>query len=152
MAGQLVQGQDGLMRTEPLLPVTATKTYQITSPQRAASCEEVDCGHWLNGWKTVVPGEQAEAVRGMVNGLYSFTETRLPDGRAEFIFPPGQECFLGRNGKHTLPWDGRERFFRRDGDWRGNPTGHVTEHTRPDHWVEDFGEHQQQLADRLERG
>jgi hypothetical protein len=48
----------GLFRIEPQLPVGATKTYSALAPLathfRAATCEDVDCGNYLHGWKTVV--------------------------------------------------------------------------------------------------
>jgi hypothetical protein len=40
----------------------------------------------------------------------------------------------------------------RGGDWRGNPTGYRRQHVNGEDWRDDFGEHQQNVADRIERG
>lgn len=139
-------------RIEPRLPVHAVTTYQVSSPGRRATCEEVGCGYYLGGWKTVVPSVMAPQVREDCRGRYSFTETPQPGALTEFTFTPGQQCFEGLAGKHRLPAEGRERWIRRGGDWRGNPRGELYEHTRAEFWVEDFAEHQQTLAERLQEG
>ena len=149
MAG-MIQTPGG-MRIVPSLPEHAVKSYQMISPGRPATCEETGCQQYLNGWKTIVPEDMAPQVRAL-RDRYSFTEQRQDGGLAEFTFPAGQQCFLGRAGKHRLPAEGRERFRVVGGDWRGNPRGDVREHVRAADWVEDFAEHQQRLADRLERG
>ena len=55
MAGQLIQGADGALHAEPLLPSGSMKTYQMAQPLkthwRPASCEEVDCPNYLSGWR-----------------------------------------------------------------------------------------------------
>lgn len=136
------------MRVPPALPVTAVKTYAIASQMRPATCQEVDCEYYLNGWVTVVDADKAELVRSL-RGRYSFTERPLEGGLFEFTFPPGQQCFEAT--LHRLPWEGRERFAERDGDWRGDPTGSLRIH-RPDDWVDSFANHQIRLADRLGKG
>lgn len=136
-------------RVEPNMPVTAYKTYAIHSPGRPATCEQAGCPAYLNGWRTIVPADSAQAAYIRTQSGRGFTETRQPGGLAEFTFEPGQQCFA--SDKHRLPAEGRERFAERDGDWRGNPTGRVIEHS-PQGWTDSFGEHQERLAQRLERG
>jgi hypothetical protein len=136
-------------RVEPPLPVTAMKSYQAISPRRKATCAETGCLNYLNGWRTVVDPARAAVVRSLTG--YTWTENALEGGLTEFRFPAGQECLTGRAGRHSLPWDGRERFIERDGDWRGNPTGQRRE-LRPGDWTDSFANHQQRLADRLGRG
>lgn len=138
-------------RLPPALPVTAVKSYQAVSPARPATCEQVACGAYLNGWQTIVPeGSDHAALVRSLSGRYRFTEAAQPGGLVEFTFPPGQQCFQA--SQHRLPAEGAERWIVRGGDWRGNPRGEFTEHTRAEFWVEDFAEHQQALADRLEKG
>jgi hypothetical protein len=142
-----------LFRLDPLMPATAYKTYQVAMPLathwRAASCAEIDCGYYLNGWQTIVPaGSELEAlVRGSGR---RFTEERQPAGLIEFRFEPGQSCF--RESTHRLPVGRPERLFVRDGDWRDNPTGWKREHTSAEFWQEDFAEHQDRLKTAIERG
>lgn len=142
-----VPGPGGAQYILPSMPAHAYTTFQVASPRRPATCAEVGCGNYLNGWQTVVPeGPQADLARSL-RSQYRFTEARQPGGLVEFVFEAGQECWAS----HSLPWDGRERFFERGGDWRGNPRGDTREF-RPDDWVDKFANHQIRLADRLERG
>jgi hypothetical protein len=137
----------------------AYKTYSIRSPigshYRPATCAEVDCPAHTHGWTTTVDTdtplgrEQADYIRARAGRR--FTEERLPGTLVAFRFPAGQRCFAAESHKVSL---GRpEIYLVRGGDWRGNPRGDgVRRHVRPDDWIEDFGEHQQNLADRLRQG
>jgi hypothetical protein len=148
---QTVTGPDGAQRIPPGMAAGAYTTFHALSPRRPATCEETGCENYLNGWVTVVDAGKVPLVRGL-SGRYSFTEKLIEGGLHEFTFGPGQVCFLGAAGKHSLPWDGRERFLQRGGDWRGNPRGDRREFTRPDDWVDQFANHQIRLAERLGRG
>jgi len=141
-------------RIQPLLPAAAMQTYQVVSPLtthwRAATCQEVGCEHHERGWATtVLPGSLEEGtIRS--SGRRWVVEERTEDGFLRFTFPPGQPCF--RASTHRVLLDRQELFLRRGGDWRGNPTGEVYRHTRPDDWIDDFGTHQQRIADQIQRG
>lgn len=147
----------GLQRIVPAIPTALMRTYQMTSPQvaypvSAANCERFGCASHAHGWRTVVDERldlgqrQAHYIR--TQSGRRFTERRREDGLTEFTFEAGQACFK----QHKLPAEGAERFIRRGGDWRGNPTGEVYEHARPDDWVEDFAEHQDRIQQAIERG
>lgn len=143
-------------RIEPGMPVDAYKTYRIVSPQathfRPATCAEVDCEAYLNGWRstideaTVLGGQQAHYIRKQSGR--GFTEERLESGLTQFDFSAGQRCFT----QHQARLDRPEHYLVRGGDWRGNPTGETRTHSSAADWVEDFGEHQQRLLDQHERG
>lgn len=146
-----------MFRISPNLPAGAYKTYQISAPlsthYRAATCDEAACPHQANGWATAVDEaldlgqRQAHYIR-KVSGR-RFTERRDESGLTVFEFAAGQQCFA----EHKVRLDRAERYIVRGGDHRGDPTGgRPFQHTRPADWVEDFAEHQQGVADRLERG
>lgn len=172
-----------ISRAAPKLAVHQVQTYAIDSPlathTKAASCADVDCLNYANGWATVVDErtEQGQRQAGYIRracvrdsatlrpdvlgGRRRYTEVAraeqvpaidladaLASGLTCFWFPPGQECFA----EHRVPLDRPELYVVRAGDWRGNPTGWRRDHTRPEHWVEDFSEHQQALHDAHERG
>lgn len=149
-----VMGPDGLQRLPPNLPVAAVKTYMVAAPLSShfapATCAEVGCPNWLNGWRTVVPAvsDHADLVRSL-RGRYHFTETPRDGGLTEFVFPPGQPCFEASSHRRRL--EREPRLLIRDGDWRGNPTGHRVE-VSSQSWVDDFGEHQDRLADAYKEG
>lgn len=139
-------------RIEPTFPVGAYQTYRIRrQPDRwqRAACESVDCAAWRNGWETTVD-ERTDL--GMSQAAYirqksgrTFRELRTGDGLTVFRFESGQRCFAEHR---TRP----ELYVVRAGDWRGNPTGWARRHERAADWVEDFGEHQQLIADQQQRG
>lgn len=142
-------------RLDPIGPADAYKTYALAAPisthRRPASCVEVECDAWRHGWislidvSTDIGVQQANYIR--LHSGRSFTASEVGT-LVTFTFPSGQTCF----GEHTVLLEREPIYSVRDGDWRGNPTGRTRRHVRADDWVDDFANHQQQLADRLERG
>lgn len=136
----------------PQLPSQHFKTYEIVAPisthWRPATCEEVNCAAFLNGWKTIVPSnsDQALYIRSGSSGR-RFMETNdsydQAAGLTEFNFPAGQKCFGA--DRHRVPLERTPLFIARGGDARGNPTRERRVHDRPEHWVEDFAEHQDRV-------
>ena len=146
-----------LFRPEPKLPAAAMKTYAIVAPKtthtRPATCREAGCANFERGWWTRVDEStelgQRQAYYIRMHSGRAFSVSALPDGRTEFLFPPGQTCFV----EHTVALERDPFFIVREGDHRGNPRGTpAITHTRAELWVEDFAEHQQRLADRLGQG
>ena len=152
-------------RIEPLMEPGAYKTYAMVSPLathfRPATCAEVDCPHYLNGWGVRIhqlPAEDQAAVRQATYETqgrryrYAYEEREMTAGETWLLFKPGQPCFKAR--EHRARVDDRPPLYIvRDGDHRGNPRGTKARlHQRPENWVEDFAEHQQKLADEIEKG
>lgn len=140
-----------LNRIEPAGPVGAYKTYAVRQPSDQTvvlACETVGCLAWRYGWDTTVDErtelgmQQAAYIR--QRSMRTHRELRTAEGLTVFRFESGQRCFADHR---TRP----QRYLTRAGDHRGN-LGLIREHTRSQDWVEDFAEHQQQLADRIERG
>lgn len=145
-----------MFRIEPQLPVTAVKTYTLAAPKsthfRPANCAEVDCPNHLYGWRTVLDpntdlGQRQLAYITRDSGR-RFTSVALETGLVELTFEAGQQCFT----EHQTSRERDPLYVVRDGDWRGNPTGRVRQHTKATDWVDDFATHQDQLADRLQQG
>lgn len=144
-------------RIPPQLPAGAMKTYQILQPPqthfRPATCLEVDCFGYTNGWRTVVDEStdlgqrQAHYIR--KESRRKYTETRDPAGLTAFEFEAGQRCFQTHHKSLERP----AIYLVRDGDWRGNPRNTTPrKHDNPDDWVDDFASHQQALADKHQEG
>jgi hypothetical protein len=139
-------------RITPQLPAAAMQTYAIRSPsdrEIVATCKQVGCEGWRNGWETVVNEatdlgrRQAAYIR--TESRRTFREQKTVVGLTVFRFESGQRCFAEHK---TRP----EIFIVRDGDWRGNPTGRRRVHASPADWVEDFALHQQGVAEAVKRG
>lgn len=111
------------------------RTYQIVAPRpthtRPATCEEVDCAAWRNGWVTMLPKGDARVdyIR-RVSGR-RFTEGQEA-GMVTFTFPAGQQCFGAADHRVSL---------ERDPIFRVRERGQTVTHTRPELWTEDFSEH-----------
>lgn len=141
-------------RIEPQGRVQDYKTYQIVSPisthWEPASCAQVDCPEYLNGWRVRIEGLPAEMVHTARTAGRKFTELEVAPNEHWLVFEAGQPCFRAQLHRRLL--DKQEIFIARDGDFRGNPTGQVRRHTRPEFWVEDFAEHQDRLARQIQQG
>lgn len=142
-------------RVEPLMPAAAYKTFEIAAPAsthfRPATCAEVDCPHYLNGWRVRVEGLPPEMVHTAKTSGRRFRELRVAESETWLVFEAGQSCFQA--SQHRTRLDRPELFVVRDGDHRGNPRGTKARlHQRPEHWTEQFAEHQQGLADAHQKG
>lgn len=141
-------------RIQPAMPVNAYQTYQAVRPTkthtRVATCREVDCSAYANGWTTTVADVSTDLGRRQANYI------RLKSGRAytaaqtgnavTFTFPPGQKCFA----EHRVDIDKPTIFLKRGGDWRAM-TFEPVRLSAAD-WVDDFANHQSKLAETIEKG
>ncbi|MFJ4624225.1 hypothetical protein [Streptomyces sp. NPDC088812] len=142
-------------RWEPKMAPDAYKTYAIVSPLtshfRPATCAEVDCPHYLHGWRVRVESLTPDLLHAARNSGRRYTEQPVAAGETWLVFEAGQACFKAR--EHRTRMDRAPLYVVRDGDHRGNPRGtRARLHQRPENWVEDFAEHQQKLADEIEKG
>lgn len=138
-----------LFRIEPAMGPESYKTYAIQAPrsthQRKATCAEVDCEYYLNGWqvkadeRTELGARQAGYIRTLSGRRF---EEKHEDGFTQFLFYPGQTCF----SEHFVSLDREPQYLVLGGDWRGNPRGEAPRiHESFDDWANDFGEHQERL-------
>ena len=142
-------------RLAPQAGPEAYKTYAILAPTsthfRPATCAEVDCPNYLRGWRVRVEGLPAELLHTAKTSGRRWREQRIAEGETWLLYEAGQPCFEA--GTHRLRLDKPELFLVREGDFRGNPRGTKARmHQRPADWVDDFGEHQQHLADEHQKG
>lgn len=145
------------MRIEPTLPPENRTSYHILAPAgthwRPATCEEVVCRQWRDGWVSRVNTVTAEGIANYIrhHSGRQFTEEKdVQPGVVLFRFGPGQMCFAA--AEHRVRIERPEIYVVRGGDYRGNPRQEGKRFDRPDQWVDEFAEHQQALADRLEQG
>lgn len=130
------------------------RTFQIMAPasthRRPATCAEVNCPHYMGGWRVRVEGLPPDMLHAARTSGRKYTELHVAEGESWLVFEAGQTCF--KASQHSVPLDRQEIFIARDGDWRGNPTGNVRKHTRPEFWLEDMQENQGRLADLRQQG
>lgn len=144
-------------RPSPRYSPDAYKTYGMSMPLRThwrkATCAEVWCQQHLNGWVTVIDvsdsdgRERAQFI--LADKERHHTVVRTSPTTFEFTFPPGQRCYL--SDRHILPLGRQPILYVRGGDYRA-ATGDKRLHSRVEDWVEDSGNHLDQLRTRLARG
>lgn len=144
-----------LSRPQPLMDATAYKTYEMRSPLsthfRPATCAEVNCPHYLHGWRVHLEALTPDLVDAARKSGRRYREEHIAEGQTYLVFEPGQPCF--KTTQHRARIDLPPLYIVRDGDFRGNPRGtRARLHQRPQDWVEDFAEHQQAIADEIEKG
>lgn len=142
-----------LTRINPAGPASAYKTFSISIPKAThtmpATCRDIDCAQYLNGWKTILDKSQVRLIHTVRTSGRSYKEH--VDGTIHtFVFEPGQPCF--RSAEHTVQIR-PEIYSVRGGDFRGNPLGTPARiHKNPADWVEDFSESVDRLREDRERG
>ncbi|MFD8075805.1 hypothetical protein ACFV3E_24510 [Streptomyces sp. NPDC059718] len=142
-------------RPEPLMHAAAYKSYQVLQPLsthwRPATCAEVQCPHYEEGWGVRVENLTPDLLHEAKNSGRRYREWRVAEGETWLLFEPGQPCF--RSKTHRIQIGRPPLYIVRDGDHRGNPRGTAARlHHNPDNWRDDFAEHQQRLADEIKKG
>lgn len=143
-----------LNRVAPALAPAQFKTYGMLYPLkthwRKATCEEVDCPQWVQGWDTEID-TSSDLGKKQYDYCHndksrSFTEERFGFSMVRFHYGPGNKPFAGPRHDHRVKLERDPLFVVRGGDWRGNPLGvEPRVHRNSDNWVDDFATHQETL-------
>ncbi|MFI0233161.1 hypothetical protein [Streptomyces sp. NPDC017086] len=144
-----------LFRIDPAMPPEAYKTWSMVSPvethMRQATCEEVGCDHYTQGWRVHLEALTPDLQHAARTSGRAYTEQHAAPGQTYLVFEPGQPCF--KAATHRAPIGRPPLFLVRDGDYRGNPRRTPTRrYDRPDQWVDDFATHQDKLATEIRKG
>lgn len=129
----------------PVAPLADPRGYRTWSTRmwwRQATCPEVDCEHWNQGWVTVIDEstpigrERADYIR--YHAGRRWRARRTPEGWTAFEFPPGQTCFHA--ALHRVQADRAALFVAQPGDWRATTDpAHV--YDRGDQFADDLHTH-----------
>ncbi len=142
----------GVQRLQPKLPPHRRVTYAAeTGPGHftPASCEEVDCSRWRNGFavltdqNTELGQRQAHHLRRVAGRTRTWREEIRGSGIVAFVYPPGTDCFADHQRRVERP----PLYVVRRGDWRAPNLGERRVHRNVDEWVEDM----QERTDKLSR-
>lgn len=130
--------------------------YRILNPIdshfRPATCEEVSCQHFLEGWQSLIDEstnlgqKQAHYIR--EESGRGFTEHRSEAGLTVFTFPPGQRCFAAAQHRTNV---GLRPVFAVD---RVNDSGRIARrvHSSADSWGDDLHTHTDNLLGEISKG
>jgi len=143
-------------RLVPKVGAENFKTYGVARPiathWRKATCKEIGCANFINGWRTTIdlntPLGQTQAKYIRDHSGRKYTVVGQMNNVVTLEFPAGQKCF----GEHKRPLEREPIFYIKGGDFRGNPMGIPTQKLRAVDWIDDFGDHQNKIADQKEKG
>lgn len=140
-------------RVEPAMPVGAYQTYEIKAPAAThwskATCQQVDCPDFLNGWRVRVEGLDPELLHAAEHSSRRYRRLDVGPGETWLVFEAGQPCF--RAAAHRRRTGRPELYVVRGGDWRQH-TGMIRQHVNADDFVDDWANHQRRIADTIEKG
>lgn len=146
----MVQSPDG-MRIAPVGNPDEYSTFSIHTPLsthwRKATCKEINCPYYLNGWGLRIEHNDAAVVYAAEHSGRKFTRKEVAPGENYLVFEAGQSCFQEENHRKKLERD--EFYILRRGDWRKSEDAHKLS---PTSWLDTFGENQEKLRDAVEKG
>lgn len=143
-----------VFRLPPRMETYRYKTYQIASPvsthYRKATCQEVDCEAYLNGWTYREADLDARLLHVVTHSGKRYRRAQLTEGGDWYlVFEPGQSCFSVASHRKTL--ERPELYLVGRGDWRSY-VAREARRMRPEDWVDDCVNHQATLAAEIEKG
>lgn len=151
------------MRIKPQLPTRLFKTYRASSPIashfRKATCEEIDCKFWREGWTLRKQDMSAQDLYLVTHIGKRYTEHHMEEGVDYLVFEPGQSCFA--EAQHFIPLDRPAFFYRGQGDFRaiGGPPESASSKRwerdavsmRAEDWVDSFANDVDKLKEASEK-
>jgi hypothetical protein len=129
------------------------KTFAWRAPVathfRRATCAEVGCLQWHNGWRLRVEGLEPRDLHLAKTCGRKFSELEISVTEHWLVFEAGQACF--KAAAHRTRIDKPEIFVVRGGDWRAR-IGDTYRHASVDDWVDEMANHQDKIVQLIERG
>lgn len=141
----------------PFVGAEHYQTFRINAPKEThtvpATCEEVECEMYANGWRmqldltTDMGQRQAYYIKHSSGRSYRVSDQR--DGLVTLYFRSGQPCFQ----EHRQAVERDPIFSVKGGKGGQNPLRIPTRvHKRAEYWVEEFAENQDRIAKIHEKG
>lgn len=156
-------------RIQPQMPTQNYTTFAIKSPisthYRRATCAEVNCADYLNGWYLKIEGTPEDLLYLATHSGRRYTTgevviekeveidgaiTVVPDMFKALIFEAGQGCFA--EATHVKSLERQEFYFSGRGDYRSFSIRKAHLYDRPDQFVDDFDHHLTRIRRALEQG
>jgi hypothetical protein len=106
-------------RNIPELPTQFHRTYSIRNRPgsfRKATCAEVECEAYLNGWTFTVQELSEKDYHLATNANRHFETVEVNKDRTLLVFPSGQPCFAA--GSHKIENDKPKIYLAGRGDFR----------------------------------
>lgn len=130
------------------------KTYQIANPlathYRKATCAEVQCEHYLKGWRLRSDILQPKDLQAIKDSRRKYTVADDGTGVLWLCFEAGQPCF--KASTHRTSVERPEIYRVGRGDWRSYNPRDAYVHKTPEDWLDDFANHQDRIMKTHRRG
>ena len=118
-------------------PAQAYQTFQIYSPIethfRKATCEEIGCNEYLNGWALQIEQLSEEDYYLATHAGKRYRKANFGPGINFLMFESGQPCFDAAS--HKIKIERPEYFFNGRGD-RRMFTRHGAQQMRANDWMD----------------
>jgi hypothetical protein len=156
MTGTISFGGSRGTLLQPKMSTDKYKTFNVAQPLdthfRKATCAEVECDAFVNGW-TYKKADliTADLLYLVTHAGKRYKEATLDDSSELYlVFEPGQMCFQAASHRINLE---RPQFFTSGrGDRRSFNPRRAYQYADGDEWVEAFAEHQEILNRVIEQG
>lgn len=126
--------------------------YRILNPTeshfRPASCAEVNCEHYLNGWGVRINALPPEDVHAARTSGRRYKEVRVAEGETWLVFEPGQPCFKEKTHRANI---GRTPLYVVDTP-SDNGRARRRIHTSNDSWADDLHSHMDDVLGEINKG
>lgn len=140
-------------RAEPVGPTHAYQTYSIQAPLEThfvkATCPEVDCKEYKEGWTLRVQHLNDRLWAAIKNSKRRYRRMDLTAEEGYLIFEPGQLCFQVDQHKRKL--ERPEFYLVGRGDWRSFRPRNATQ-LKTGLWLEHLYEHLDLIKQLNKRG
>lgn len=142
-------------RLPPKMPTTAYRTYRAISPLsthfRLATCQEIQCPAYTNGWTYLKTDlEREHLLYAVTHAGKRYREMSLTEsGEIYLVFEPGQRCFQADS--HRMPLDRPEFYYTGRGDFRSFSI-RKAQQLRAEDWVDHFANHVDKLNTKQQEG
>lgn len=136
------------------MPVGSYKTYAMRSPIqthfRRATCAEVDCDAFINGWSYRVETLLPEDLYVAKHSGKRYRELHIGPNENYIVFEAGQACFGAP--QHVISLHRPEFYFVGRGHHSVFSTRNAVPRKDAAEWLDDFANHQDKLNTMIQRG
>lgn len=130
------------------------RTHAVRSPIsthfRKATCEEVQCSAYQDGWHFHAESLSPEMLYVVTHSGRRYREVRVTQGQTFLVFEPGQPCF--KSGTHVISLERPEWYFVGRGDSRVFDVRKARQHRNAENFVDDWSTHLDKIRRVIERG
>lgn len=117
--------------------------WTVQNEMRQATCAEIGCLAYHQGWRIRVDALDGEDLHAMRVSGRRYRVVDVAEGETYWVFEPGQPCF--KASTHQAPVEKPELYLVRD-------VGGVRRYDRGDQWADDCATHTTKIVRKIREG